>query len=488
MSQALYRKYRSRTLDEILGQDHVTDILRRALKKGRIAHAYLLTGPRGTGKTSVARILAHEINDLPYTDETPHLDIIEIDAASNNGVDDIRGLREKANIAPVSARYKVYIIDEVHMLSKSAFNALLKTLEEPPKHVVFILATTDADKLPATIISRVQQYHFRPITEPIIAAHLISIAKLEGFVLDKKAAKLIAKQSRGGFRDSIGMLDQLSSLADGDTPLTESQVSKNLGMGDDELIDNLISAYDRQDVKNILNTIEELESQGVSPQVATSQLLMRLREKLVNNPSYSTIMSQLIEVINHPHPDIKLLTTLLSSVNPPSSPAAPSSTSANDSHVSDPSPRYAAAVAVSELNPTPQTKTAKTNKPAADDKPSAPQEKTETKQAATAESFKWESFIDQIKSLSAVLCGLLSQCDHTYENGILTIYAPKPFDKKRLDSVKNASIIAQAMQSSHGEGVQVTISSNSLPPSDERLAAVAAIMGGGEEVSLEEAV
>ena len=147
MSQALYRKYRSRSLDEVLGQDHVTNILRRALEQGKIAHAYLLTGPRGVGKTSVARILAHEINQLPYDEEASHLDIIEIDAASNNGVDDIRMLREKAQVAPVSATKKIYIIDEVHMLSKPAFNALLKTLEEPPAHIVFILATTDVDKL-----------------------------------------------------------------------------------------------------------------------------------------------------------------------------------------------------------------------------------------------------------------------------------------------------------------------------------------------------
>ena len=145
MSQALYRKYRSKSLDEVVGQNHITDILQRAIKTGRISHAYLLTGPRGVGKTSVARILAHEINQLPYSDDSTHLDIIEIDAASNNGVEDIRDLREKVQIAPVSAAKKVYIIDEVHMLSKAAFNALLKTLEEPPEHIVFILATTDVD-------------------------------------------------------------------------------------------------------------------------------------------------------------------------------------------------------------------------------------------------------------------------------------------------------------------------------------------------------
>lgn len=186
MNQALYRKYRSRSLDEVLGQDHVTNILRRALEQGKIAHAYLLTGPRGVGKTSVARILAHEINQLPYDEDASHLDIIEIDAASNNGVDDIRTLREKAQVAPVSAPKKIYIIDEVHMLSKPAFNALLKTLEEPPAHVVFILATTDADKLPAT-----------SSTIPLItkSVALISIRKPYIFAQAIPAAANVAKSA-----------------------------------------------------------------------------------------------------------------------------------------------------------------------------------------------------------------------------------------------------------------------------------------------------
>jgi DNA polymerase-3 subunit gamma/tau len=154
MGQALYRKYRSKTLSEVIGQEHITATLANALKTGKISHAYLFTGPRGVGKTSIARILAHEINQLPYTDDSMHLDIIEIDAASNRRIDEIRDLRDKVNIAPTSAKFKVYIIDEVHMLTKEAFNALLKTLEEPPKHVVFILATTEIHKLPETIISR----------------------------------------------------------------------------------------------------------------------------------------------------------------------------------------------------------------------------------------------------------------------------------------------------------------------------------------------
>ena len=223
MGKALYRKYRSKSLDEIVGQSHITDILKRAVEKDRIAHAYLLTGPRGVGKTSIARILAHEINQLPYTDESSHLDIIEIDAASNNSVEDIRDLREKVQIAPSLAKKKIYIIDEVHMLSKSAFNALLKTLEEPPEHVVFILATTDLEKLPATIVSRVQQFHFLPASESDIVANLKAIATKEKIKIDDTALQLIGQHSGGRFTDTVRLLDQLTHVSDGPICTTQNQ-------------------------------------------------------------------------------------------------------------------------------------------------------------------------------------------------------------------------------------------------------------------------
>src|SRR5882757_9548967 len=208
MGQALYRKYRSKSLKEIVGQEHITQTLEQALTQGRISHAYLFTGPRGVGKTSIARILAHEINDLPYTDDSIHIDIIEIDAASNRRIDEIRDLRDKVFIAPTSAKYKVYIIDEVHMLTKEAFNALLKTLEEPPAHVVFILATTEAHKLPETILSRTQHFTLRPVPFDQVIKHLRQIADGEKIMIDDDALELIAEHGEGSFRDSISLLDQ----------------------------------------------------------------------------------------------------------------------------------------------------------------------------------------------------------------------------------------------------------------------------------------
>ena len=238
MGQALYRTYRSKKLSELVGQEHITTALEHALKKGTISHAYLFTGPKGTGKTSIARILAHEINGIPYEDDTTHLDIIEIDAASNRRIDEIRDLRDKVHIAPTSAKYKVYIIDEVHMLTKEAFNALLKTLEEPPQHVVFILATTEAHKLPETIISRTQRFTFKPIDMAKVVGHLKHIAKQEKLTITDEALDLIAKHGEGSFRDSIGLLDQMRNAGDS---ITLDDVQHVLGIAPAELIEQLLN-------------------------------------------------------------------------------------------------------------------------------------------------------------------------------------------------------------------------------------------------------
>ena len=259
MGQALYRKYRSRSLAEIVGQDHITSLLARAIATDAISHGYLLTGPRGVGKTSIARIIAHEINQLPYSDEAEHLDIIEIDAASNNGVEDIRDLRDRVHIAPTSARFKVYIIDEVHMLSKPAFNALLKTLEEPPAHVVFILATTDIDKVPATIISRVQRFTFSRVSTDAAAKHLRFIADAENIAIDDDALWLIAEHGDGSFRDSISLLDQLSNSST--EKITVADVERSLGTAPKTAIREIIDSYRQGNLAELLTQLGALEQQ-----------------------------------------------------------------------------------------------------------------------------------------------------------------------------------------------------------------------------------
>ena len=481
MSQALYRKYRSRSLDEVLGQDHVTSILRRALERGKIAHAYLLTGPRGVGKTSVARILAHEINHLPYDDDSSNLDIIEIDAASNNGVDDIRALREKAQVAPVSAPKKVYIIDEVHMLSKSAFNALLKTLEEPPEHVVFILATTDADRLPATILSRVQQFFFRPIPTEIMTRQLMNIAKKEGFAIEEDAARLIAERSRGGFRDGISMLDQLSILATSDRPLTANMVTEYLGLSDATMLGNLLDSYPSDDNEKVLNIFQELENSGANSVIVSHQLLSIARNRLRKNPNLIGLVQQLIEVDRHPHPDLKLLTIFMNSNSQPTE--KPVATKKDTTQAAPQKPA---------TKPTP-IKPAEPAKPTEklikkEEKPAEPAKKPAAKPKKTDAPLElnWEKVIERAKEKSLGLASLLQKSQWSFDGEKLTIYAGSAFYKKKLDDAKNKPLISEIISEETEMDLEIDIIGEKKPPEDEKLAEIAELMGGGEEVKLED--
>ena len=503
MSQALYRKYRSRSLDEVLGQDHVTNILRRALEQGKIAHAYLLTGPRGVGKTSVARILAHEINQLPYDEEASHLDIIEIDAASNNGVDDIRALREKAQVAPVSAPKKIYIIDEVHMLSKPAFNALLKTLEEPPAHVVFILATTDADKLPATILSRVQQFFFRPIPADIMARQLMTIAEKEGFTIEADAARLIAERSRGGFRDGISMLDQLSALASTDKPLSTSDVAQYLGLSAAETLESLLELYQQRDASGALSLLSELEQTGTDPIVLSHQLLSLLRVRLHQRPELITLVKQLIEVDRHPHPDLKLLTIFMDgagSIAHKSPETAPTPTASLKAAVKPPVAISKPPVATSEA-PAPAAqpvenlpKTALKNQQANNPVSKAPtdtatpanHQPTSNNLPTSATDIDWDKIIALAKEQSFAIATLLQHCSWQRDGNTLTLYVGNAFTKKKLDDAKNRPLIATIVQQVAGTELDIATIGQKAPPKDAKLAKIAELMGGGEEVNLEE--
>lgn len=293
MYKALYRKYRPKTFDEICGQEAVTTSLKNQVKNGEISHAYIFQGTRGTGKTSAAKILSRAVNCLHPIDGNPCnecenckaiisesvLDVVEMDAASNNGVDDIRELKEKVIYPPQSLKYKVYIIDEVHMLSKGAFNALLKILEEPPRHLIFILATTEIQKIPATILSRSQKYNFKRISIEEITKNLKKITELEGKSCDEEVFTLIAKSSDGAMRDALSVLDQLITKNRDHIKLEDAM--EVLGISSSELLFSLSRALVEKDVAGALYAIDEIYKEGVDFNTLSSQILNHFRDFLL---------------------------------------------------------------------------------------------------------------------------------------------------------------------------------------------------------------
>jgi DNA polymerase-3 subunit gamma/tau len=289
MSQALYRRYRPQGWTEVIGQEHVLQTLKNAILADRVGHAYLFSGPRGTGKTTLARLLAKAVNclaanpaDRPCNacenctavNENRFLDLIEIDAASNTSVDDVRALREKINFSPSQGKYKIYIIDEVHMLSTAAFNALLKTLEEPPPHAIFVLATTEIHKIPATVLSRCQRHEFRRVPVDDIVSQLKMIVNAEKFQADDDALIMIARQAAGGVRDAISLLDQLSSTG---TRITLALVQRVLGTATNQtVLDVIASVRDREPAAG-LETIHRALDSGADSRSLARQIVEYLR-------------------------------------------------------------------------------------------------------------------------------------------------------------------------------------------------------------------
>ena len=270
---ALYRKYRPQGFKDVLGQEHIVSVLEGAIKEGNITHAYLFAGSRGTGKTSIARIMARELG-------TSEKDMYEIDAASNRGIDDIRELRESVQTLPFESDYKVYIIDEVHMLTKEAFNALLKTLEEPPKHVIFILATTEAEKLPDTVRSRCQTFSFKKPTERILKDMVTKIAKKEGYKLEAASAELIALLGDGSYRDTYGVLQKIISSSSEET-ISVEEVEMVTGAPAHTLVNDILSSLEEKDLARGLTALAKAREKNSDMKLFIKLVLEKMRSVML---------------------------------------------------------------------------------------------------------------------------------------------------------------------------------------------------------------
>jgi DNA polymerase-3 subunit gamma/tau len=489
MGQALYRKYRSKSLDEIVGQEHIITALKTALREGRLSHAYLFTGPRGVGKTSIARILAHEINGLPYTEEDNHLDIIEIDAASNRGIDEIRDLREKVHISPTTGKYKVYIIDEVHMLTPQAFNALLKTLEEPPAHVVFILATTEVHKLPATIISRTQRYTFRPAEQGPLMAHLQQIANKEKIDISNDALALIAEHGDGSFRDSVGLLDQIGG---GRKKVDVSDVQELLGLPPKEAIDTLIAQLAAGQLPDMVSSLNALYVQGFQAATIARHIGNNLRAALLaGTPPLEAhkvllLAKELLDVSSAHDPARFLELTLLDALSPAAMPAATV-------------PAKPAAEEPAPAAKNPSTKTGSTSvttppqkvAPAAVSKPAVPRQKAA--KGTGMDATRWPDVLAALKIEYNTLYSIVRMAEPQFEPGKITLTFSFAFHQKRLNEVKNKTILGNVIETVSGTPLEIVclydknvkpnpLGVTSATSADESIDTISSIFGGGEVI------
>ncbi|MBR2640845.1 DNA polymerase III subunit gamma/tau [Candidatus Saccharibacteria bacterium] len=457
--KSLYRRYRPTKLADVVGQPQVTEPLVKSLKQHKISHAYLFIGPRGCGKTSVARILAHEINEFKYEIEDDYIDIIEIDGASNRGIDNIRELREKAAIAPTSGKYKVYIIDEVHMLTKEAFNALLKTLEEPPAHVVFIMATTDAYKVPVTITSRAQTYTFKLADHKTMFDFLKSVISKEKIKIADDAVDVIIKRGGGSFRDTLSLLDQISSISE--ETITKELILKALGLPEDELIDKLLLAYLTQDINSIRENLKNLLNSGIKAETIAEELI----NTIINDPKpeLMPLLSSLPDA-KAPYAEAKILVALIRPL-----PRAISSHVANPTinPINLPSNKP---VVSKPINSATKDVSQKTVPAAQAPKP--------IEQTAPSASFEWQSYLDKIQSLSDAVYSQLIKTEHNFDGTTLHIYPMKRIVKTILTRENNKKILFNAIENN----VKITIHEISDSPisqtNDETITKISDIMGG----------
>jgi len=490
MAQALYRTWRPHLWEEVVGQDHIVQTLRNAIAQERVGHAYLFGGPRGTGKTTSARLLAKAVNCLDTdltnrpcdkcancvsVNEGRFMDLIEIDAASNTSVDDIRDLRDKVGFAPSQGHFKVYIIDEVHMLSTSAFNALLKTLEEPPSHVIFILATTEIHKIPATVLSRCQRHEFRRIPIQTIIAKLKELTKQEKIHIDDEALSLVARQATGSLRDAISLVDQLSSVSKKITLQTAQEV---LGTATSQAVIDLIDAFLNSEHATGLEIIHKTLDSGSDPRQFARQIVDYLRNLLVikleggkslelvpevraqmtaqaqrfSTPRLISVISGFSEAATdlkanwHPGLGLELAYSGAISDEVPS-PVAPSpvttSTQPEPATVSAPTPPHKEPEA---LIPEPKAK-AETEKP--NFVPGA---------ALTLESVtsQWNEVKKNVKKADAMSAALLNSCKLTaVEGNTITLNFSSTLLYERINNEKTLRTIKKALSDYFGQPVEV---------------------------------
>jgi len=516
MSQALYRKWRPRKWDEVVGQEHVIQTLRNAVASERVAHAYLFSGPRGTGKTTAARLLAKAVNCLAEdlsarpcnqcehckaVNENRFLDLIEIDAASQTGVEDVRDLRDKINFSPNQGRYKVYIIDEVHMFSTSAFNALLKTLEEPPAHAIFVLATTEIHKIPPTVLSRCQRHEFRRVPVMVITGQLNQIVKEEKLDADEDALTLIARQATGSMRDAISLLDQLASTGQ---KITLGLTQTVLGTAASQTVFDVLDAIMNQAPTPGLEAIHSALDSGTDARVLARQIVDYLRAlllaKMGNEASLDLTSDARTQVRRHaqgfPAPELLRMIRLFNSA-------------ANDLRGGwQPSLTLELALAEAMEVPTVAESAREVAEPAKTIKPQASQQtkiaksepvpavvpdETTHEKGVTFEqvSKSWKQIRAIIKPQNPALEGLLNSCKLLgIKDGTLVLGFSSEVVKSKMDKPEQIEITSRAITEVLGVAVPVrcvVTSAKAAPPHVKPDGMVAAaLQNGGEIVDIQE--
>ena len=467
--QALYRKWRPQRFSDVVDQRYTVQTLKNAIAQGEIAHAYLFAGPRGTGKTSVARILAKAINCPNQRDGEPcnacsicesvtrgnALDVIEIDGASNRGIDQIRQLREEVNFSPAEARYKVYIIDEVHMLTNEAFNALLKTLEEPPSHVVFVFATTEPHKVPPTVLSRCQAFEFKTIPQEQIEAHLRAVAQTEKIAIDDEALAAIARHARGALRDALVLLEQLVAYK-GEEPITAQDLYDVLGLPPQETIDRFLKALLEGNSSEALRIIGELAERGRDFELFVGELIHRGRDRLIealqggkneaeNSQAWTALLGKLLELKRELRfafdkrvfLEIKALEL-----------AGAEGQLAVQEHAQP-----------AEFAQQAKTQTPASVEPEPRGQPQQAEEQKATPAPAVDLEERWQQLLKRARRKKAALCALLTEAQPRLDGRTLFIeYAPEfSFHKERLEQAENLEIVRKLTRELFGPEVQLAV-------------------------------